>query len=116
VIDESARTIRRDGSRIPVGEHLSAIERGRGDAYVRQHVLHGQSDGWRHPTSFRDAEGANADGVQTGSKVPSEIASEEAFDEPPGTVAEQLSARLVGDEAELFLAYRRQLVRTSATA
>jgi hypothetical protein len=32
----------------PRGEYVSAFERGRGDAYVRQHVVHGQSDGWRH--------------------------------------------------------------------
>jgi hypothetical protein len=29
-------------------------------------------------------------------------------------VAEQLAARLIGDEAELFLGFHRQLVRTSA--
>jgi hypothetical protein len=32
-------------------------------------------------------------------------------DEGPSTVAEQLAARLPGDEADLFLAYHRQLVK-----
>jgi len=47
VIGASARTIRRDWSGIPVAKSQRHWA-GRGDAYVRRHVLHGQSDGWRH--------------------------------------------------------------------
>ena len=63
-------------------------------------------------TSFQGVDAGSRDGVQTGSKLSSEIASEDAGDDPPSTVAEQLAGRLVGDEAELFLGFHRQLVRT----
>jgi hypothetical protein len=51
-------------------------------------------------------------GVRTGSKLSSELGSDEPSDEPPSTVAEQVAARLLGDEAELYLEFNRQLVRT----
>jgi hypothetical protein len=55
------RTIRRDWSRIPVANTSG----GRGDASVRRHAPHGQSDGWRHVDG-----GAPAMRVPQGSRRP----------------------------------------------
>ena len=64
-------------------------------------------------TNFQGVTARSGDGVQTGSKVSSEIGSEESDEDPPSTVAEQLAGRLRGDEADLFLAFNRRLVRTT---
>jgi len=51
------------------------------------------------------------DGARTGSKLSSELGSGEPSDDPPSTVAEQVAARLIGDEADLYLAFNPRLVR-----
>ena len=60
---------------------------------------------------FAGREAAGRDGVRTGSKLSSELGSGEPSDDPPSTVAEQVAARLLGDEADLYLAFNPRLVR-----